>query len=227
VKILGIDTTTKFLCLGLYDKGKIYEYNLELGKKLSSLISVHIKRILDRLGWHPEDIDYLACGQGPGSFTGMRVGIATIKGLSWAANKPIIGIPSLDLLAMNIKINDKPIMPIVDARRNLVYCSVFKRKDGRLNRIRPYMLLGEKELLKNIKTNAIIFGDALALHKEKIQANIKGVSFLDKDYWQPRAHNIIALAQEKIRNKKFSSAFDIKPIYLYPKECQIKIKNKR
>ena len=222
MKILGIDTSSKFFCLGIYDNGKIYEYNLETGIKLSSLITVNIKRAMDSIGWRIEDIDFFACGLGPGSFTGLRIGITTIKGLSWAAKKPVIGVPSLDILAMNVKCAFKPVIPIIDAKRSLIYCSVYKEKNGRLNRITPYMLLGVDELLKNILPGSILLGDAVSLYRDKIMANIKGVSFLDKDYWILKPRHLITLALQRIKDKKFNDAFNIKPIYLYPKECQVK-----
>ena len=146
MKILAIDTSTKYFCLGLYDKGKVYEYTLETGKNLSRVITAHIKRALDSIGWEAEDIDYFACGIGPGSFTGIRIGVATIKGLSWALNKPIAAVPSLDILAMNAN-TDKYIVPVVDAKRNLIYCSVYKKKGNRLQRLGPYMLLDEKKIM--------------------------------------------------------------------------------
>ncbi|MCM8795553.1 MAG: tRNA (adenosine(37)-N6)-threonylcarbamoyltransferase complex dimerization subunit type 1 TsaB, partial [Candidatus Omnitrophica bacterium] len=97
MRILGVDTTTKFLSLGIYDNGKIYEYNLELERKHLVLLSLTIDRVLKALGWKVEDLDYLACGLGPGSFTGIRIGLSTIKGLGFALNKPLIGIPTLDV----------------------------------------------------------------------------------------------------------------------------------
>ena len=69
MRILGIDTATKFLSLGVYNNGKIYEYNLELGTGLSLWLVATIKRVLDVLGWQASSIDYFACGLGPGSFT--------------------------------------------------------------------------------------------------------------------------------------------------------------
>jgi tRNA threonylcarbamoyl adenosine modification protein YeaZ len=222
VKILALDTSTKFLCLGLYDGSKIYEYNLELGRKNSSLLVVTIKRALEALGWHVRGIDYFACGLGPGSFTGIRVGLATIKGLSWSQNKPVIGISTLDILAKNARIDNGLVVPIVDAKRNLIYCSNYKAKNGNIKRISPYMLLNENELLKKIKKNAVILGDALNLYKENILKSGKGVTILDRDYWYPKAHNIIILALERIKHRDFDTPFDIEPIYLYPKECQIR-----
>lgn len=246
MKILGIDTTSKFLSLGIYDNSKLYECNLETGRRLSSLITLTIKRILDALGWEPRDIDFFACGLGPGSFTGMRIGIATIKGLAFSLNKPVIGIPSLDILARNIKPTDNYLIPVIDAKRGLIYCSVYKIKENRLKRIAPYMLLNEKEFLKKLRNNSVIFGDAVSLYKQKILRHIRDITILDKDYWYPQGHNIITLALEKIedaeccksssfssasrrdaslkryiRDKKLSNPFEIRPIYLYPKECQI------
>lgn len=222
MKILGIDTTTKFLSLGVYDNGKIYEYNLDLGRRHSSLLILTIKRVLEALGWRAQDIDYFACGLGPGSFTGIRVGIAAIKGLALSLNKPVAGISTLDIVARNSGITNDDIVPIIDAKRQLLYCSVYKINNGTVKRIMPYMLLTERELLGKIKSNAVLMGDAVNLYREKILANIKGATVLDKDCWYPKGRNIVELALERIKNKQIVSAFGIKPIYLYPKECQIR-----
>ena len=222
MKILAVDTATKILSLGIYDDARIYAYNLEVGTRLSSLLAQTIKRALDVLNWEAADIDYFACGLGPGSFTGMRVGVATIKGLAWSLNKPIIGISTLDILAQGVKAGGAKIIPIVDAKRNLIYCSVYKTEGVIQKRITPYLLLTEAQFQKKMRARSIIFGDALPLYKENILRNIKNVTILDKDYWYPRGHNIIELALERIREGRFSSAFKVKPIYLYPKECQIK-----
>ncbi len=222
MKILAIDTTTRFMCIGIYDDGKIYEYSLELGHKQSSLLIPGIKRILGALKWRIEDIDYFACGLGPGSFTGIRVGLSAIKGLAWAVDKPIIGISTLDIIAANVIADDVRVVPVIDAKRNLIYCSVYKNNHSGLKRVTPYMLLSLDELVKRIKPNSIILGDALGLYKQELLKRISRVTALDKDYWYPKPRNIIALALEKIKDKKINTAFDLKPVYLYPKECQIK-----
>ncbi len=224
MKILGIDTSTKFLCLGVYDEGRIYQYNLECGRKISSLLTPTIKRVVEALNWQASDIDYFACGLGPGSFTGLRIAVATIKGMAWSLNKPLLGISSLDILAKNAAA-DAVVIPAIDAKRNLIYCSIYKNKKGILRRTAPYMLLSIDEFLKKVKPNSVLLGDALGLYKEKILENTSGVTILDKDYWQLNGSNIIYLALEKLKGKKINNAFDIKPIYLYPKECQIKNKS--
>lgn len=224
MKILGIDTTTKILCLGVYADGKLYEYNLEVGRSLSELLAPTIQRVVAAVGLKIADIDYFACGLGPGSFTGMRIGLATVKGLSVARNKPVIGVSSLDILAKNVEPSERLIVTAVDARRGLIYCSSYKYERGLLRRKSEYSLLNLNEFLKKFRAKPVILGDALALYEDKISAGIKGATVLDKDYWGLKAHNLMELALVKIKAKQFTSALNVKPIYLYPKECQIKTK---
>ncbi|MDD5464991.1 MAG: tRNA (adenosine(37)-N6)-threonylcarbamoyltransferase complex dimerization subunit type 1 TsaB [Candidatus Omnitrophica bacterium] len=225
MKILGIDTTTKNLCLGVYAGGKLYEYNLEVGRSLSELLAPTIQRVVAAAGLKIADIDYFACGLGPGSFTGMRIGLATIKGLSLVRNKPVIGISSLDILAGNVGPTERPIVTALDARRGLIYCSSYKYERGSLKRKSPYSLLSLDEFLKRFRAaKPVILGDALALYGNRISTGIKGAAVLDKDYWGLKAHNLMELALVKIKARQFTSALNVKPIYLYPKECQIKTK---
>ena len=222
MKILAIDTTSKFFCLGIYDNGKVFEYSLELGRKLSMLLHATIKRTLEAAGLDIGGIDYFACGLGPGSFTGARIGLAAVKGLCFSLKKPVIGISTLDILAKDVLLNSNQIVPVIDAKRNLIYCAIFQHKNGRLTRKHPYMLLSQEEFFRAIKPQAVVLGDALSLHKDKILKQVKGVKVLDTGFWYPKAHNILEIALERIRQKKLDNPFSLKPIYLYPKECQIK-----
>ncbi|HTZ11112.1 MAG TPA: tRNA (adenosine(37)-N6)-threonylcarbamoyltransferase complex dimerization subunit type 1 TsaB [Candidatus Margulisiibacteriota bacterium] len=215
MRILGIDTSTRFLCIALYDSGKLYEFTLETGPKLSSLLGVSIKRVLDAAGLALSDIDYFACGVGPGSFTGMRIGIATMQGISSALKKPVVGISSLDLLAKNASREEGCIVPAIDAKRGLIYSAIYKNKNGALIRSSPYLLLTIEELAKKIKGKAVLLGDAAGLYRSKILSNIRGVKILDRDYWYFKPHNIIRLSLGTPHLK-------LKPVYLYAKECQIK-----
>ncbi|MCM8789884.1 MAG: tRNA (adenosine(37)-N6)-threonylcarbamoyltransferase complex dimerization subunit type 1 TsaB [Candidatus Omnitrophica bacterium] len=223
MKILSIDTSTKYFVLSICDESKMYELNLEVEKRLSSLINITIQRALNYVGIRLDDLDYFACGLGPGSFTGLRIGVAAIKGFCLSLKKPVIGISSLDILAKNAShLEEKNIIPIIDAKRGLIYSSVYKIKDNRLLRLKQYTLETFDELLKNKIKNPVFLGDAVDLYKHKIISSIRGAVVLDKDYWFPKGHHIAELALKKIRSKKISNPFTIKPIYLYPKECQIR-----
>jgi len=223
MKLLAVDTSTKYLSLGIYNESSLYEYNLEVGPRLSSLLTVTIKRTLDALDLEINDLDYFACGLGPGSFTGMRVGLSTMKGLGWASNKPLIGISTLDILAMNaLPCSQENVIPVIDAKRSLIYSCFYKNTNSFLKKTSSYMLISKEELLKKIKQPAVIFGDALNLYKEDILKSAPQSVLLDKDKWYPKAHNIVKLALLRIKNKKFDDLLKINPIYVYPKECQIK-----
>ena len=223
MRILGIDTSSRFLCIGVYDsKIGVGEFRLDLEKKNSSFILVTVKRIIESLKIRLTDIDYFAVGLGPGSFTGIRIGLSVIKGLAYALKKPLIGISSLDILALNAGIEEKAICPVVDAKRNLIFSSLYIRKDAHLKRMMPYKLISCDELLKKVPRRTIFLGDALKLYKARIAAKVRGAALLDEDYWYPKAGSIIALAREMIAVKKIDNIKTIEPIYLYPKECQIR-----
>ena len=222
MKILGIDTSTKILSIGVYDGSGIYEHNVELGVKHSSLLMPIIQRILGVLGWSLGDIDYFACGLGPGSFTGIRVGVAAVKGLAWANKKPVIGIPTLDILANSAKEKSGNILVAVDAKRGLVYYAAYKAQNEILKKSGRYALISKDEFLKRIKLPCAVLGDAAGIYKDEISKAGRGIDILDKDHWYPKGHCIIELALKDIKRKKFNNAFDVEPIYLYPKECQIR-----
>lgn len=222
MKILAIDTATKYLSIALYDENKVCEYNLEVGRLLSSLISSTIKRVIEVADWQLKDIDYFCVGLGPGSFTGIRIGMATVKGLAWAQGKRIVGISTLDILANNVATTTGKIIPVIDAKRNLIYCSIYKKKDGLLKRVAPYMLLSLDELCRKLTAGSLVFGDALGLYREAIRKASSAINILDNEYWYPKAHNLITLALEKIRRGQIQNPGMVRPIYLYPKECQIK-----
>lgn len=221
---MGIDTSTKFLCLGFQLGDKLCAYNLEAQRRLCAILAPTIKRVLEAQGLALRDIDYFAAGLGPGSFTGLRVGLAAIKALSLIHKRPVAGIPTLDILAKNAGETKRMIVPALDARRGLIYCAFYKNTRGQLMRKSPHMLISLKEFLKRLDPHALVFGDAVGLYRRDISSSLKGVSFLDRDCWYPQAHNLISLALQRIKERKLSSAMTIKPIYLYPKECQIKAK---
>jgi tRNA threonylcarbamoyl adenosine modification protein YeaZ len=222
MKILAIDTTTARLCLGLQIESKFYEYSLQTGRLLSTILVPTIKRLLDTLGLSVGDLDYFACGLGPGSFTGMRIGLATIKGLAVARDKPVVGIPTLDILAKNAPHSDRLIVTAQDAKRSLIYCSAYRYEQGNLKRKLPYLLLSLDEFVKKFPRKSVILGDAVALYRNVFLNRIKDVALLDKDYWNLSGHSLMELALTKIKAKQLSGVLTVKPIYLYPKECQIK-----
>jgi tRNA threonylcarbamoyladenosine biosynthesis protein TsaB len=117
------------------------------------------------------DIDYIACANGPGSFTGLRIGIATAKGLAHSLGKKIIPVPTLDALAYNVFDTCKIIVPIIDARRSHVYTSIYKWQGGVPVPIVPCCAKDIDILIQDLasfESPAIFCGDGTILHKNKI-----------------------------------------------------------
>ncbi len=222
MRILALDTSTKIFCLGVYDAGKVYEYHLEAGTRMSSLTADTVRRVLEALRLRPGDIDYFACGIGPGSFTGVRIGVSTIKGLAWALNRKAAAVSTLDILAEDVHTDNVTVVPVIDARRDLFYCGVYKRAGGELKRLRRHMLLSQEELARVIPRGSVIMGDALKTHKDFFARSVRGAVFSDSGSWYPKAHNLITLALRQIDEKNVCSSFELEPLYLFPKECQIR-----
>jgi len=229
MKILAVDTSSRVLAIGIADADKVSDYNVEVGTRLSSLLVPAIKRVVDSLGWQMKDIDFFACGQGPGSFTGVRVGMSAVKALAWSLEKPIAAVSSLDILAKNAAGVCDLIIPVIDAKRGLIYTAIYTQNKGALKRISQYLLLAPEELSAKVrkhvparsKDKLLFLGDGLLYYKEKIKNSIEAADFLDRDHWLIQGRNIIALAKENIKSGKLKTAFSVNPVYLYPKECQV------
>ena len=227
MNILAIDTSSKRFCLGIInDKGKIMEYNLDTGIRHTELFMPTIKEALRHFKLVLSEVDYFAVGLGPGSFTGLRIGLATIKGFALGLAKPVIGLPTLDVLASNALPGDsKIILPLIDAKRNLLFTAIYEVTfNERLKRKSPYLLINIKQLLDRLESDksVVFLGDGLRLYQPLLKQKIKNAVFLNEDTWYPRARNLIKLTLDLIDKGRFSEAARIKPIYLYPKECQIR-----
>ena len=227
MKILACDTSTKFLCLAVYDKGKVCGYRIEAHRRLSSLMAVSLERVVKAAGYTFADFDYFACGIGPGSFTGMRIGLAAFKALAWSMRKPLVGVSSLDVIAQGAPVGEGRIIPVVDAKRGLVYCSVFLRRQGAVKRLRRYMLIRPDEVAALAKKTSVILGDGVAAYGSLFARTLPAVGLMEKDYWYPEPQHLITRARVQIAEGKVSTAYRMEPLYLYPKECQIRTHHRK
>lgn len=226
MKILGIDTSSKFLSIALSgDKGLIAEESHLLDRSHSSLLVPKIKEMLKKNKVSISDIDGFIIGLGPGSFTGLRIGVSTAKGFGIATKKPCVGISSLDAMALAADGDNKVIVPIIDAKRKKLYSAIYKKEKDRIIKKSRYLLLGAEELMKKIdgKNGTVLFlGDGINLYKEKIQRFNKKAIFLGEEYWYPKAGALIKLGTKRIAGFGKKDMNKLKPIYLYPKDCQVR-----
>ena len=227
MNILAIETSTKRLCVGAMNhKGKIVEYNLDSKIRHTELLLPTITRALKRLKLSLAQVDYFAVGLGPGSFTGLRIGLATIKGFAKALGVPIIGLATLDILANNaLPSHSKIITPLIDAKRNLLFTALYEVGiNNRLKRRSPYLLINIEELLGRLRPYKLVtfLGDGLYIYQDRLKRIMRNSIFLNEATWYPRAGNLIEAASDLINKKSCSDTRRIRPIYLYPKECQVR-----
>ena len=227
MNILAIDTSTKRLCLGIMNhKGKIVGYNLDSKIRHTQSLLPMIKRALRRLKLAIDEVDYFAVGLGPGSFTGLRIGLATIKGFTSVLKKPVVGLPTLDALAYNVWPGGGGVIcPLIDAKRNLLFTALYEISvNHKLKRRTPYLLISLEDLLKQLHPHKLVtfLGDGLGLYQERLKQELRNSTFLSEDAWYPKAENLVKLTERLINQGRFSDATRIKPIYLYPKDCQIR-----
>ena len=135
MKILALDSTAEACTAALCDDGRLVaEMTVNTGNTHSQTLLPVVEQILKISETSLEEIDAFACSTGPGSFTGVRIGVATVKGIAYGKNKPCVSVSTLDALAYNIRGYDGILCPVMNARRNQVYNALFECKDSKITK---------------------------------------------------------------------------------------------
>jgi tRNA threonylcarbamoyladenosine biosynthesis protein TsaB len=224
---LAIDTSTDFLSIAVMKNSKIVSrYHKKSAMRHSSMLVPAIDRLLKKTRLKIGDIDCFAVSVGPGSFTGLRIGVATVKGLAYTLKKKIVAVPTLDVIARNVKNFRGVICPVLDARKDKIYACLYKSDGKDIKRLSKYLLLPAHELVNRLKKYDKIFllGDAVDLDDLRGGIHSKIEIPPRRSYrfnWHPRAEVVAALGSAEFKNKKFVTPQDLEPMYLYSRECDI------
>ena len=152
MKILALDSSAIVATVALCeDEALLGELTINNGNTHSETLLPMVEFLLDRFGLTPDDLDALAVSKGPGSFTGVRIGAATVKGLAFGTSLPCVGVSTLEALAYNLIGYDGLICPVMNARRKQVYTALFRARDGVLERILPDQAIAIAELDEKLK----------------------------------------------------------------------------
>ena len=179
MKILAIDTSALTATAAILSEDiLIGEISTTTKLTHSQTIMPMIDELLNKVSLDIADIDLFACSEGPGSFTGLRIGIGTIKGLAYGLGKPVVGVSTLEALAHNIDVTDLVICPIMDARRGQVYNAIYKYDGEKVACITEPRALSIEELCDELTERTIFVGDGVNVHKEKIKEEIMKKAFL-------------------------------------------------
>ena len=151
MKILALETSAKSVSTAVVENGAPLAYayqctGLTHSRTLMPMVDAMLKNAELMLG----DMDAVAVAAGPGSFTGLRIGIAAVKGLAWAADKPCFGVSTLEAMAQNLAHMDGLLVCAMDARRNQVYNALFEAKSGVLTRLTPDRAIAVAELAEEL-----------------------------------------------------------------------------
>src|SRR6266700_7172400 len=162
MKVLALESATLSGGAALVDGERLLgEVTLDVAVTHSERLMAAVDRLVADCGLSPHDLDGLAVSIGPGSFTGLRVGIATAKGLGLALDLPIAAVPTLDALAARLPFADAPVCPILDARKGEVYFSLYRRRGDRMHRDRDYLALPPEFAAAELSAPVILLGDGI------------------------------------------------------------------
>ena len=220
---LVIDSSSKVATAALIKDGTLLSEITLNDKKEHSVILITI--IQDLLKFHKldiNDIDAYVVSKGPGSFTGLRIGMATIKGLSFGSNKPYISVSSLDALAYSVSTFDGIICPIMDALRDSVYTCLYKSHNGNLEKLTEYSALELNELVKLIKSKnkkVIFIGDGVDKYKDYLINNCPNCSFPPNHLNLIRASSLGELGYKLLKDGIFDDT-NSSPIYLKKSQAE-------
>jgi tRNA threonylcarbamoyladenosine biosynthesis protein TsaB len=235
MKVIGIETSNIIGGVAFLDsdKGKAKEFTFKRGMVHGKLLAPSIDKGMRKLKWNFSDIDLISVDVGPGSYTGLRVGVATAKALVYAINvlnqekgrktkTILVGVSSLDAMAQNIPPKHEFICPVIDARWKQVYTAIYKKVEGEYKRITDYLPILPEDLVKILPESIFMFGDGLSRYKDIFAG--KGVTFGAENGWFPRAKYIAQLGLNMFKEGKRDNPLKLVPSYLRATEAEMKRK---
>src|SRR5947207_8686334 len=159
MRVLAVETSTLSGGAALLDDERVVgEYTLDVRITHSERLMAAIDRLLSDAGWTPRDLEGLAVTVGPGSFTGLRVGLSTVKGLALALAIPVAAVPTLDAMAAMLPYAALPVCPVLDARKREVYASLYRWEGGAMRREWEYQALAPEALAARLGEPVIVPG---------------------------------------------------------------------
>lgn len=220
--ILAIDTATKILAITLFSNNKYNSIILDEGFTHSERLLPSIDQLLNDSHIKIKDIDLLVCTRGPGSFTGLRIGMSTLKGISTALSIPLVSVPTLDIYAYSKKDFKGIVLPIIDARKKSYYTAIFKNGTKKTKDLD----LSKDKILKLVENNTMILltgPDAFILYDKCSEiSNI----ILDKNQSNNYTVELIDLGLEQFKINGPDDR-DQGPVYIRKSEAQIHLENKK
>lgn len=225
MKILGIDSSGMVASVALVeDDITVAEYSINYKKTHSQTLLPMLDEIVKMTELNLDEIDGIAVAAGPGSFTGLRIGAATVKGLGMALDKPVISVPTCHGIAWNLWGTDKIVCPIMDARRNQVYTGIYEYVDGKQVVLMDQDAMDIHDLIEKLNAigrEVIFLGDGVPVYETVIKSEAKvKVSFAPAHMNRQRAAAVASLGLVYMGEGKAENADDHMPVYLRKSQAE-------
>lgn len=224
MKILSVDSSSEAASVAVLDGDKLLgEINFNYKKQHSVLLMDMIDKVITNVNLTIDDIDAFVVSKGPGSFTGLRIGMASIKAMALAKEKPFIGVSSLDGLSNNLFGTEGIICPIMDALRGNVYTSLYKFNSGSIEALSEHMIISIEELcdkLKEFKGPYIFVGDGTDKHKDTISSLLKDTYFTPGHLNFTRASSLGTIGYKILKEGKNDDLLGFAPVYLRQSQAE-------
>ena len=220
MKILVADTSSSVCSVGVFEDNVLINKNeLDNGKTNSENFMTLVEKTWNEAKLKLDDIEYLAVVVGPGSFTGIRIGVASCKAMAEIKGLKVVPVYSLDSVAANEVENGNVICSMIDARNNQVYCGIY---DNKINKLEEYMADDiENVLLVLNKYDDIVFvGDGAVLHEDMIREKMVGKKIVFSSNNKQNAESLGIIAYKKIKNGEFTDPDSVVPVYLRKSQAE-------
>ena len=221
--ILAFETSAKAASVALLEDGKLLgESYQNTGLTHSQTIMVMAEDLLKQCGKTVADVTAVAVANGPGSFTGIRIGVSAAKGLAFAADKPAVGVSTLAAMARNVAFCDGLVICAMDARRQQVYNALFEAKDGRLTRLTPDRAIALEELAEELRSDPrpkTVVGDGAKLCFAHLTEAGIPCRLAPAHLVMQNAMSVALEAEAMAAEGKLVSAQALEPVYLRPAQA--------
>jgi tRNA threonylcarbamoyladenosine biosynthesis protein TsaB len=224
LRVLAIETATYCGGVAILDSQKLLaSLHLNTRKTHSERLMVSIHTLLNELSFGLDDLDGIVISRGPGSFTGIRIGMSVAKGLAFAAKKPLVAVSTLEALASRYAPEGFLICPVIDARRQEVFAAIYE-KSADSSSLRPKsdeMVLSIERLLSNIKAPAVFSGDGSLKYQSIIRETLgPNGHFAPPTRMLPSAEDVALLGLESLRQGKIADPSLLEPTYLRKSDAE-------
>jgi tRNA threonylcarbamoyladenosine biosynthesis protein TsaB len=229
MKILALDTSTATASLAVCDDGAVLaEAGLEIGRRRGERLAQAIAFLLETVGLKPADLQAYTVGLGPGSFSGLRGGLALMKGLALAHPRPLVGVSSLEALAASAVGFRGLVLPVLDAHQGEVYAAVFEVGDAGLpERRTPDLALSPQRLRELAAGPVLILGEGLKKHGPAIAAALPAAWLAPPLCWPPRAAWVAALAAPRLARGEEDPLDPLVPLYVRSSDAELRLGPRR